>query len=68
MATLRKDSCTQRKPKGERGRTSFYGMYRHTGIKIGTQAATFSAPINDLYGTHVVFGDNVEATVAERNS
>lgn len=39
--------------------TSFYSSPAH--IKIGEQPPTFSAPINDIYGTHVVFGDDAES-------
>ncbi len=56
MATLRKDICRERLPKDKRGKGSFYGIHCHTGIIIGMQNFTFSAPINDLYGPHVTFG------------
>lgn len=60
MATLRKDSFTERKPKGDRGRSSFYGIYRHTGIRMTPPKIPFTAAIDDVYGTHVVFGDESE--------
>lgn len=64
---LRKDSFTERKPKGDRGRSSFYGMHRRTGIKMGSPEAPFTAPIGNVYGTHVVFGDEAKQKLtAER--
>lgn len=60
MATLRKDSFTERKPKGEKGRSSFYGTHRHTGIKMTPLKTPFTAAIDDVYGPHVVFGDEAE--------
>jgi len=65
VALLRKDSFTERKPEGERGRTSFYGMNRHTGIKTTPPGVPFSAPINDIYGEHVIFGDKAGKIVDE---
>lgn len=60
MATLRKDSFTERKPKGERGRGTPFSGIGSTGIKMGHQETAFPAPINDIYGTHIVFGADVE--------
>lgn len=60
MATLRKDSFTERKPKGEKGRGSFYGVHVHTGITMVPPKTLFSAAIDDVYGTHIVFGDEAE--------
>ncbi len=60
MAILRKDTITKRKPKGDKGRTSFYGMYRHTGIKMTPPKVPFTAAIDDIYGTHIVFGDEAK--------
>lgn len=60
MATLRNDIFTKRKPKGDKGRSSFYGMYRHTGIKMTPPETIFTAAIDDVYGPHVVFGDEAE--------
>lgn len=57
MATLRKDSFRERMPKGERGRSSFYGVNRHTGITGAPPKTIFTAALDDVYGTHVVFGD-----------
>ena len=57
MATLRKDSFVAAKPKSERGKSSFYGVNLHTGIKMGPPKTIFSAALDDVYGTHVVFGD-----------
>lgn len=60
MATLRKDSFIAQKPKGNRGRSSFYGMNRHTGIKMMPPKTPFTAALDDVYGTHVVFGDEAK--------
>lgn len=60
MGRLRRDSFTERKPKGDRGRSSFYGMHRRTGIKMGPPEAPFAAPIGNVYGTHVEFGDEAK--------
>lgn len=60
MATLREDISTKRKPKGERGRGSFYGVHIHTGIKMTPPETIFTAAIDDVYGPHVVFGDEAE--------
>ncbi|QQR29521.1 hypothetical protein I5Q82_15995 [Acutalibacter muris] len=57
MATLRRSSFTKRRPKSERGCSSFYGMHRHTGIKMTSPKMAFTAPIDKVYGTHVVFED-----------
>jgi len=57
MATLRKDSFTAQRPKCDKGRLSFYGMNRHTGITMTPPKTLFTAAIDDVYGTHVVFGD-----------
>ncbi len=59
MATLRKDSFTARKPKSERGRTSFAGIGR-TGITMEPPKTPFTAALDDVYGTHVVFGDEAK--------
>lgn len=59
MATLRKDSFTALKPKSERGRTSFAGIGR-TGIKMTPPKTIFTAALDDVYGTHVVFGDEAK--------
>ena len=56
MATLRKDAFTSQKPKCDRGRTSFYGINRHTGIKMTPPKTIFSAALDDVYGPHVTFG------------
>ena len=60
MATLRTASFTAQKPKGARGRASFYGMNRHTGIKMTPPKTPFTAALDDVYGTHVVFGDEAK--------
>ena len=60
MATLRKDSFVAAKPKSERGKSSFYGVNLHTGIKMGPPKTIFSAALDDVYGTHVVFGDEAK--------
>ena len=60
MATLRKDSFTERKPKSERGRGSFYGVHIHTGIKMTPPRVPFPAAIDDVYGPHIVFIDDAE--------
>ncbi len=65
MATLRKDSFTERKPKGERGRGSFYGMHRHTGITMNPPKVPFTAAIDDVYGNHVVFNDSSDEPLGE---
>lgn len=59
MAKLRRDSFTAQKPKCDRGRTSFYGN-RHTGITMEPPQTPFTAALDDVYGTHVVFGDEAK--------
>lgn len=66
MATLRKDSFIERRPKGDKGRSSFYGMHRHTGIKMTPPKTVFTAAIDDVYGSHVVFGDEAAEEHCER--
>lgn len=65
MAKLRKDSFTERKPKNERGRGSFYGVHVRTGIKMTPPKSPFTAPINDLYGTHVLWGSEAEKRLTD---
>lgn len=60
MATLRKDNFRQQLPKDQRGRGSFYGMHVHTGIKMEPPKTIFTAALDDVYGTHVVFGDEAK--------
>lgn len=60
MATLRRDSFRARMPKSERGRSSFYGVNRHTGITGKPPKTIFTAALDDVYGTHVVFGDEAK--------
>lgn len=60
MATLKKDSFTAAKPKSERGKSSFYGVDRHIGIKMDPPKTIFAAALDDVYGTHVVFGDEAK--------
>lgn len=56
MATLRKDAFTAQKPKCDKGRTSFYGVNRHTGIKMTPPKTPFTAALDDVYGPHITFG------------
>lgn len=60
MATLRKDTFTAQLPKKDRGRSTFYGMHRHTGITMNPPKTIFTAALDDVYGTHVVFGDEAK--------
>lgn len=60
MATLRTDSFTEYGPTGDEGRSSFYGMHHHTGIKMAPPQTIFTAAIDDVYGAHVVLGDEAE--------
>ncbi len=57
---LRKNVYTERLPKCLRGRSTFYGMHRHTGISMKPPQTIFTAAIDDIYGPHVVFGDEAE--------
>jgi len=68
MATLRRDSFTHAKPKGDRGRSSFYGMNRHTGITMTPPKTPFTAALDDVYGTHVVFGDEAKKRRNDRQA
>ncbi len=65
MATLRKDSFTARKPKSERGRTSFAGIGR-TGITMEPPKTPFTAALDDVYGEHVAFGDEAKRRLKEK--
>lgn len=56
MATLRKDAFTAQKPKCDRGITSFYGVNRHTGIKM-TPPKTIFLPHSTMYTVHTLLLD-----------
>lgn len=57
MATLRKTSWDAKK---EARTSSFYGRHQHTGITMNPRKTIFTAALDDVYGTHVVFGDEAK--------
>ena len=61
MAKLRRDVFTESKPKRDRGRGSFYGVHLHTGLtaeRLFHSKPPFTAALDDVYGTHVTWGDS----------
>ena len=61
MAKLRRDVFMASKPKQDRGRGSFYGVHRHTGLtaeRLFHPKTPFTAALDDVYGPHVTWGDS----------
>ena len=70
MATLRKDSFAQQFPARYRGISDTRLKHRLSGISyphitMDPPKTPFTAALDDVYGTHVVFGDEAEARIAE---
>ena len=62
MAKLRKTSWDARQ---EARTSSFYGRHRHMGITMKQPKTIFTAALDDVYGTHVVFGDEAKRRIKE---
>ena len=63
MAKLR-ETAWDAKQEARTG--SFYGRHRHTGITMKPPETIFTAAIDDVYGPHVVFGDEAEQRIKEK--
>lgn len=65
MATLRKDSFSQQFPARFRGISDNRLKHRLSGIPwphitMDPPKTPFTAALDDVYGTHVTFGDNAK--------
>lgn len=60
MAILRIDSFTEYESMMEEQGSSFYGKHHHTDIKMFPPQTIFTMAIDNVYGPHVVLGDEAE--------
>ena len=60
MAILRTDSFTEYESIENERQSSFYGKHHHTDIKMTPPQTIFTVAIDDVYGPHVVLGDDAE--------
>lgn len=67
MSEFKKERFSVRKHGRSSGASSFYGLYRHTGMEMGPFELPFPAPMNDSYASHISFSDIVKPTGSSKS-
>lgn len=67
MSKLRKVNYRTDAKKASNGVTSFYGVHPYTTVKMSPRLS-IQAPVNSLYGPHLVFGNEAKAEGANEES